>query len=78
MTRDHTSISANDTETAEGVSHKAGYPVERILGELSLCAGTPFDPQIAAAAFPWRDTPLKGRILSGQPVERETRVSIAG
>jgi response regulator RpfG family c-di-GMP phosphodiesterase len=34
-------------------SYKGAYPVEKMLDELMRCAGTQFDPRIAAAAVSW-------------------------
>lgn len=34
-------------------SYKQAYPVEKMLDELMRCAGTQFDPRIAAAAILW-------------------------
>ena len=34
-------------------TYKKGYPVEKMLCELTRCAGTQFDPKIAAAALTW-------------------------
>ena len=50
-------------------TYKKGYPVDKMIGELVRCAGTQFDPKIAAAAVQWcRDNPdnliLPGRELA--------------
>lgn len=34
-------------------TYKKGYPAEKMLGELGRCAGTQFDPRLAAAAVQW-------------------------
>jgi HD-GYP domain-containing protein (c-di-GMP phosphodiesterase class II) len=34
-------------------TYKKGYTVEKMLAELARCAGTQFDPRIAAAALAW-------------------------
>ncbi|KKL49014.1 hypothetical protein LCGC14_2319760, partial [marine sediment metagenome] len=52
-------------------SYKDAYPVEKMLDELRRCAGTQFDPQIAAAALEWCDRYPKELILPVQPVEAE-------
>jgi len=41
-------------------SYKTGYAIEKMLDELSRCAGTQFDPRIVAAAGQWcRSNPQK-------------------
>lgn len=41
-------------------SYKNGYPPEKMIGELICCAGTQFDPQLAAMAVQWcRAHPLE-------------------
>lgn len=47
-------------------SYKPGYPVEKMLGELERCAGTQFDPQIAAAAVRWYRVNPDALVLPGQ------------
>jgi HD-GYP domain-containing protein (c-di-GMP phosphodiesterase class II) len=34
-------------------SYKRGYPVETMLNEIQRCAGTQFDPDIAATTVAW-------------------------
>ena len=34
-------------------TYKAGYPIDKMIAELIRCAGTQFDPKIAAAAIEW-------------------------
>ena len=49
-------------------TYKRGYSVERVLDELARCAGTQFDPAIAAAAIRWcQDNPDK-LVLPNRPV----------
>jgi len=41
-------------------TYKKGYAPEKMIGELTRCAGTQFDPQLAAVAVQWsRDNPDK-------------------
>ncbi len=58
-------------------SYKDNYPVEKMLDELRRCAGTQFDPQIAAAAVEWFNANPNELILSAQPAETEP-LTLAG
>ncbi len=52
-------------------SYKKSYPVEKMLDELRRCAGTQFDPQIAATAVEWCNTNPDKLILSAQPAKAD-------
>ena len=53
-------------------TYKSGYPVKKMLAELERCAGTQFDPRIAAVAVQWcRANPDK-LILPGRDAVSET------
>ncbi len=45
--------------------------VEKMLDELRWCAGTQFDPQIAATAVEWCNTNPNELILPAEPAETE-------
>ncbi len=45
-------------------SYKKGYSVEKMLGELTRCAGTQFDPRIATVAVQWCQANPEKLILS--------------
>jgi putative two-component system response regulator len=52
-------------------TYKKGYSAEKMIGELERCAGTQFDPQIAAVAIRWcRSNPDK-LILAGKGIAFE-------
>jgi len=56
-------------------TYKEGYSVEKMIGELERCAGTQFDPRIAAAAVGWcRANPTK-LILPKQADSRNRRLA---
>ncbi len=44
-------------------SYKAGYPMEWVLGELTRCRGTQFDPQIVDIAAEWLNSDAVAPIL---------------
>jgi putative nucleotidyltransferase with HDIG domain len=46
--------------------YKRGYPVERMLAELERCAGTQFDPRLAAVAAQWCRTSPDKLVLPGR------------
>lgn len=48
-------------------TYKKGYPVEKMLGELKRCAGTQFDPKIAACALAWCRSHRDEIFLPGKP-----------
>ncbi len=53
-------------------SYKPSYRVEKMLGELTRCAGTQFDPRIAAAAVQWcQESPEK--LILANPVGSPNR-----
>jgi putative nucleotidyltransferase with HDIG domain len=47
-------------------TYKAGYSVDAMLGELIRCAGTQFDPKIAAAALAWCQSHREALFLPGR------------
>ncbi len=47
-------------------TYKKGYPVEKMLFELSRCAGKQFDPKIAAAAMAWCQSHREALFLPGK------------
>jgi len=47
-------------------TYKKGLPVETMLGELVRCAGTQFDPKIAAAALAWCQSHREALFLPGK------------
>lgn len=49
--------------------YKSGYSVDRMIGELIRCAGTQFDPRIAAAAVQWCRVNPDKLVLPGCPAE---------
>jgi len=50
-------------------TYKTAYPVEKMLAELQSCAGTQFDPEIAAAALSWCHKNMDRLILPNRPIE---------
>ena len=48
-------------------TYKKSYPVEKMLAELTRCAGTQFDPKIAAVALSWCQSHLGELFLPGKP-----------
>ena len=50
-------------------SYRASYPVEKMLDELIRCAGTQYDPKIAAAAVQWCRMNPDRLILPNKAVE---------
>ncbi len=52
-------------------SYKDSYPVKKVFVELRRCAGTQFDPKIAATAVEWCSTSADELILPAQPAETE-------
>jgi putative nucleotidyltransferase with HDIG domain len=53
-------------------TYKKGYPVDTMLGELVRCAGTQFDPKIAAAALAWCQSHREGLFLPGKSLVPES------
>jgi len=49
-------------------TYKKGYPVQKMLGELERCAGTQFDPEIAAVATRWCHANPDKLILPNKPI----------
>ncbi|MCK4277502.1 MAG: response regulator [Phycisphaerae bacterium] len=49
-------------------SYKKSYPVDKMLDELVRCAGTQFDPRLAATAVRWCEMCPEELILPGQPL----------
>ncbi len=47
-------------------SYKPRYPVEKMLGELERCAGTQFEPQVAAAGVRWCQANPDALVLPGR------------
>jgi HD-GYP domain-containing protein (c-di-GMP phosphodiesterase class II) len=47
-------------------TYKKGYPVEKMLFELTRCAGTQFDPKIAVAAQAWCQSHQETLFLPGK------------
>jgi putative nucleotidyltransferase with HDIG domain len=47
-------------------TYKKCYSVEKMLGELTRCAGTQFDPKIAAAALAWCQSHPEALFLPGE------------
>jgi putative nucleotidyltransferase with HDIG domain len=47
-------------------TYKRGYPVEKMLAELTRCAGTQFDPKLAAAALAWCQSHREALFLPGK------------
>ena len=53
-------------------TYKKGYPVDTMLGELVRCAGTQFDPKIAAAALAWCRSHRESLFLPGKNLVPES------
>ena len=53
-------------------TYKAGYSVDAMLGELIRCAGTQFDPKIAAAALAWCQSHREALFLPGKNLVPES------
>lgn len=47
-------------------TYKKGYPVEKMLFELTRCAGVQFDPKIAAATLAWCQSHREALFLPGK------------
>ena len=56
-------------------TYKKGYPVDRMLGELVRCAGSQFDPKIAAAAMAWCQSHREALFLPGKPAPAQLEVA---
>jgi putative nucleotidyltransferase with HDIG domain len=53
-------------------TYKAGYSVDAMMGELIRCAGTQFDPKIAAAALAWCQSHREALFLPGKNLVPES------
>ena len=53
-------------------TYKKGYPVEKMLFELTRCASTQFDPKIAAAALAWCQSHREAMFLPGKSLAPES------
>ncbi len=47
-------------------TYKKGYSIDKMLGELVRCAGSQFDPQIAAASLEWCQSNREALFLPGK------------
>ncbi len=47
-------------------TYKKGYPIDTMLGELVRCAGTQFDPKIAATALAWCQSHRESLLPAGK------------
>ncbi len=54
-------------------TYKAGYPAEKMLGELERGAGSQFDPQIVAAAVRWYEANVDALVLPGRAAQAVPR-----
>lgn len=56
-------------------TYKKGYPVDTMLGELVRCAGTQFDPKIAATAMAWCQSHRESLFLPGKVIPAQQEVA---